>query len=60
MANIINIKNEVLIRVYIVGFMIALAALVIMGQAVKIQFVEGKKWREAKRHGEEKKKKKNK
>jgi len=46
MANIINIKNEVLIRVYIVGFMIALAALVIMGQAVKIQFVEGKKWRE--------------
>ena len=46
MAKIINIKNEVLIRVYIVGFMIALCALVIMGQAIKIQFVEGKKWRE--------------
>ena len=46
MAKIINIKNEVLIRVYIVGFLIALAALVIMGQAAKIQFVEGKKWRE--------------
>jgi len=45
MAKIINIKNEVLIRVYIVGFLIALAALVIMGQAAKIQFVEGKKWR---------------
>jgi len=46
MAKIINIKNEVLIRVYIVGFMIALCALIIMGQAVKIQFVEGKKWRD--------------
>ena len=46
MAKIINIKNEVLIRVYIVGFMIALAALVIMGQAAKIQFMEGKKWRD--------------
>lgn len=45
MAKIINIKNEVLIRVYIVGFMIALAALVIMGKAAKIQFVEGEKWR---------------
>jgi len=46
MAKIINIKNEVLIRVYIVGFMIALTALIIMGQAIKIQFVEGKKWRD--------------
>ena len=45
MAKIINIKNEVLIRVYIIGFLIALAALVIMGQAAKIQFVEGEKWR---------------
>jgi len=45
MANLINIKNEVLIRVYIVGFLIALAALIIMGKAVKIQFVEGEKWR---------------
>ena len=45
MAKIINIKNEVLIRVYIVGFMIALCALIIMGQAVKIQFMEGEKWR---------------
>ncbi|MFK7981774.1 MAG: penicillin-binding transpeptidase domain-containing protein [Saprospiraceae bacterium] len=45
MTKIINIKNEVLIRVYIVGFMIALCALIIMGQAVKIQFMEGEKWR---------------
>ena len=45
MAKIINIKNEVLIRVYIVGFLIALIALIIMGQAVKIQVVEGDKWR---------------
>ncbi|MEM6317152.1 MAG: penicillin-binding protein [Bacteroidota bacterium] len=44
MAKIINIKNEVLIRVYIVGFMIALAALVIMGKAGTIQLVEGEKW----------------
>ena len=45
MAKIINIKNEVLIRVYIVGFLIALAALIIIGQAVNIQFREGEKWR---------------
>lgn len=45
MAKIINIKNEVLVRVYIVGFLIALVALVIIGQAINIQFREGDKWR---------------
>jgi len=45
MAKIINIKNEVLIRVYIVGFLIALVALILIGQTAKLKFVEGEKWR---------------
>ena len=46
MAKIINIKNEVLIRVYIVGFMVVLAALVIIGRTAQIQFVEGQEWKD--------------
>ena len=45
MAKIINIKNEVLVRVYIVGFLIALVALILIGQTAKLKFVEGEKWR---------------
>ena len=44
MAKIINIKNEVLIRVYIVGFMILLFALVVIWKAIHIQVWEGEKW----------------
>ncbi|MEM1119913.1 MAG: penicillin-binding protein [Bacteroidota bacterium] len=45
MAKIINIKNEVLVRVYIVGLMIGLVALILIGQTAKLKFVEGDRWR---------------
>ena len=45
MAKILNIKNEVLVRVYIVGFLIVLFALIIIGQAIRIQVFEGEKWK---------------
>ena len=41
-----NIKNEVLIRVYVVLFLVVLAGLILMVQTVKISVVEGEKWRE--------------
>ena len=41
-----NIKNEVLIRVYVVLFLVVLAGLILMVQTVKISVVEGDKWRE--------------
>jgi len=40
-----TIKNEVLIRVYVVLFLLVLAAVVIFTKAVRIQIVEGDKWR---------------
>ncbi|MFQ5446905.1 MAG: peptidoglycan glycosyltransferase, partial [Saprospiraceae bacterium] len=40
-----NVKNEVLIRVYVVLVGIVLAAVVIFSKAVKISVVEGEKWR---------------
>lgn len=40
-----TIKNEVLIRVYIVLFAIVVAAVVIFGKAVKISILEGDAWR---------------
>ncbi len=40
-----NIKNEVLIRVYTLLFFIALAALAIFFQTIKISIIEGDKWR---------------
>lgn len=41
-----DIKNEVLIRVYAVLFLIVLGALVIFFKAVKISQVEGDRWRQ--------------
>ena len=41
-----NIKNEVLIRVYIVLAMFVVLAIVIFGKAVYLQVAEGEKWRE--------------
>ena len=46
LAKIINIKNEVLIRVYIVGSIVVLFALLIIGQAIRIQVFDGDKWQE--------------
>jgi len=40
-----NIKNELLGRLYLVTAAFILAAVVIFGQTAKIQFVEGEKWR---------------
>ena len=40
-----NIKNEVLVRVYIVLFFISLVAMLIFGRALQITFLEGEKWR---------------
>lgn len=40
-----NIKNEVLVRVYIVLFFMCLAAMLIFGRAVQISIFEGEKWR---------------
>ncbi len=40
-----TIKNEVLVRVYIVLFLIVLVALVIFGRAVQISILEGDDWR---------------
>ena len=40
-----NIKNEVLIRVYIVLALVVLVALIIFGKAVQISVFEGDKWR---------------
>lgn len=45
MAINLNIKNEVLIRVYVVLFLLILAAIVIFGKAVRIQLIEGERWR---------------
>ncbi|MEL6863500.1 MAG: penicillin-binding protein [Bacteroidota bacterium] len=42
-----NIKNEVLIRVYVVLLFLVLIAVVIFFQAFKISFKEGKRWRDA-------------
>ncbi|MEL6923904.1 MAG: penicillin-binding protein [Bacteroidota bacterium] len=42
----LNIKNEVLIRVYIVLALLVVAAFGIFGKAVYLQVVEGDKWRE--------------
>ena len=44
MAKIINIKNEVLVRVYMIGFLIMLFALVVIWKAIYIQVWEGAKW----------------
>ena len=41
-----NIKNEVLIRVYVVLFLVVLTGLILMVQTVKIGIVEGEKWRD--------------
>ncbi|MCB0621167.1 MAG: transpeptidase family protein [Saprospiraceae bacterium] len=41
-----TIKNEVLIRVYIVLFLVVLVAIVIFSKAVRISVVEGDQWRE--------------
>lgn len=41
-----NIKNEVLIRVYVVLFFVVLAGLVLLVQTIKVGVVEGDKWRE--------------
>ncbi len=40
-----NIKNEVLVRVYIVLSVIVLAAICIFAQAIKISVIEGDRWR---------------
>ena len=40
-----NVKNEVLIRVYVVLMMIVLAAVAIFTKTVKISVIEGEKWR---------------
>ncbi|MFZ1735597.1 MAG: penicillin-binding transpeptidase domain-containing protein, partial [Candidatus Moraniibacteriota bacterium] len=40
-----NVKNEVLIRVYVVLAVIVLVAVAIFTQAVKISVIEGEKWR---------------
>ena len=40
-----NIKNEVLIRVYIVLAIFVVFAIMIFGKAVYLQVVEGEKWR---------------
>ncbi len=40
-----TIKNEVLIRVYVVLFLLVLAAVVIFSKAVRIHVYEGEKWR---------------
>lgn len=41
-----NIKNEVLIRVYVVLFFIVMFGLFLLVQTVKISVIEGDKWRE--------------
>ncbi len=41
-----NIKNEVLIRVYVVLFFVVLTGLILMVQTVKIGVIEGDKWSE--------------
>lgn len=40
-----NIKNEVLVRVYIVLFFMCLIAMLIFGRAIQISVFEGEKWR---------------
>nr|MCU0345989.1 peptidoglycan glycosyltransferase [Saprospiraceae bacterium] len=40
-----NVKNEVLVRVYVVLAAIVLVAVAIMTQTIKINVVEGEKWR---------------
>ncbi len=40
-----TVKNELLIRVYVVLFVIVLAAIAVFAKAVKIQVFEGDKWR---------------
>ena len=40
-----NVKNEVLVRVYVVLVGIVLIAVAIFAKAVKISIVEGEKWR---------------
>lgn len=40
-----NVKNEVLIRIYLVLAVIVLVAVAIFTQAVKISVIEGEKWR---------------
>lgn len=41
-----NIKNEVLIRVYVVLFFVVLTGIILLVQTVKIGVIEGEKWRE--------------
>ncbi len=41
-----NIKNEVLIRVYVVLFFVVLVGIILLVQTVKISVIEGDKWRE--------------
>jgi len=38
-------KTELLLRVYVVFFLFVLAAVIIIGQVIKISVVEGEKWR---------------
>ncbi len=40
-----NIKNEVLIRIYIVLALICIVAVIIFGKAIQISVVDGEKWR---------------
>lgn len=40
-----NVKNEVLVRAYMVLGLVVVAALVIFGRAVNISLIEGDKWR---------------
>ena len=40
-----NIKNEVLIRIYVVLALICIVAVIIFGKAIKINVLEGEKWR---------------